>query len=162
MWALIWSWFTLPIPYLACRDEAEDALIQRWHSGRALAQCLACEPQSQVPTDCLITLTAARFYSKSAFEFSIEAFSLGLLSTADSHSKNSLNWDSSPSVNPQEPVTGLARVLPPARGFISFCSQMHSPFNNTTVPLVHTRTRAHKCIHIHIHKHSFQDCFTNF
>lgn len=53
MWTLIWSWFTLPIPHLACKNEAGDVLLHRRHSGRALAQCLTDEPQSQVPTDYL-------------------------------------------------------------------------------------------------------------
>lgn len=77
MWALTWSWFTVSVPHLACKHEAGGAWLLRWHS----TQLMSHRASFPLP---LTTLAAARFYSKPAFGFSLQMFSLGLLSTASS------------------------------------------------------------------------------
>lgn len=78
-------------PGLASKNEADDALMHRWHSSGPVLSSWATKPGSQWRP--LIALAAVKFYSKPAFEFSIETFSLGLLSTEDSHSNSSLKWE---------------------------------------------------------------------
>lgn len=58
-------------------------------------------------------------------------------------------------------VTGLARVLSPARSLIGLYSQTDGPFSNATIPLTHTK---HTCSQIYthnLHEHPLGDCFTN-
>lgn len=62
---------------LACKDEADGALRHRQHSSGPVLSSWATEPGTHWLR--LIALAAARFYSKPAFEFSIETFSLGLV-----------------------------------------------------------------------------------